>query len=296
MKVKKHSQREINKIFTFAVLLRLLLEGKTQTDISKTLNWSKQRTNYWIKQLEKEGLIQQELRAKIKTYSITPKGKKFLTWSKDTPKWEVFLHRVGLKFPIIESTSKFDGLDWKDVALKNWIKKVLKYQHIDGEFSIERNPNNLIIWCQEYVGNNPYKLFYEAIKDNLLFADNLETRYKVKLGIPQLYRKPHFGINEPIIARINEYIQVTGIEEWIDTTPFPGSTEFFDPLRVIQYLRMPNKIETCERRLQEITEQMKIFGEGMREHMKLISFLQELTVSLNKVANSLPNTTQLKDE
>jgi len=296
MKVKKHSQRELNKVFTFIILLDLVLKGKAQVDIARELKWSKQRTNYWIRQLEEEAFIQLETRTSTKIYCITPKGKKLLTWSKEAPKWEVFLHHVGLKFPILESTSKFDSLEWKDVPLKNWIKKVLKYQHIDGKFSIERNPDNLIIWCQEHVGVDHYKLFFESIKDTLLFADNLQTKYQVRLGSPVLYRKPHFGINEPIIARINEHVQVTGPEEWIESSPFPGSIEFFDPIRIMQYLRMPNKIEGCEKILHEIADQMKIFGDGMREHMKLISFLQELAISLKKVADSLQTTTQLKKE
>lgn len=171
------------------------------------------------------------------------------------------------------------------MPLKNWIKKVLKYQHIKGNYSIEQNPKNLIIWCQEYVGTDPYKLFYESIRDTLLFADNLQTKFKVNARM-----------RARIMTRINQYIQVTGTEEWIDTTPFPGSSEFFEPRRVIQYLRMPSKIETCEKILLEITEQMKIFGEGMKEHMKLISFLQELSISLNKVADSLQNRIQLPNE
>jgi len=295
MTTKKRSQRELNKVFTFVALLNLLLKGKSQTDITRELKWSKQRTNYWIKKLEKESYIQQENRSSTIIYGLTSKSKKFLTWSKDAPKWEVFLHHVALKFPILETTTKFDNLDWKEVHLKNWIKKVLKYQNIDGTFSLERNPENLIIWCQERVGVDPYKLFYESIRDILRFVDNLQNKNKVKLGTPALYRKPHFGINEPLMAIINESVQVSGPEEWTDSSPFPGSIEFFEPHRIMQYLRMPDKIESCEKILREITEQMKIFGEGMREHMKLISFLQELAVSLNKVADSLQTTKMAKE-
>lgn len=290
MTVKKYSPRELNKVLTFAALLTLILRGKSQADIARQLKWSKQKTNYWFRKLEKEKIIRQQTRSRTIIYEITSKGKKLLTWSKEAPKWEVFLHRVGLKFPILESSSTFDSLKWKEVPLNNWIKKVLKYQNIGGTFSIERNPKNLIIWCKERVGVNPYELFYESIRDILRFAENLQTKHKIKLGLPSLYRKPHFGINEPLMRGINQHVQVTGPNEWIDSSPFPGSIEFFDPIRIIQYLRMPDRIENCEKIMLEITGQMKIFGEGMKEHMKLISFLQELVISLKQVVDSLLTT------
>jgi DNA-binding MarR family transcriptional regulator len=293
MTVKKYSQRELNKVLTFAALLRLVLEGKSQADIARELKWSKQKTNYWFRKLEKEKLIQQENRSSTIVYGLTSKGKKFLTWSKDEPKWEIFLHHIGLKFPVLETTANFDNLNWKAVPLKNWTKKVLKYQNIDGSITIERTPENLIIWCQERVGVNPYHIFFESIRDTLQFTDSLQTKYKVRLGAPTLYCKPHFGINEPLMAIINENVQVSGPEEWTDSSPFPGSIEFFEPHRIMQYLKMPEKIENNEKVLLEITEQMKIFGDGMREHMKLISFLQELAVSLKKVVDSLQATIKI---
>lgn len=296
MTVKKSSQRELNKVLTFAALLTLVLKGKSQADIARELKWSKQRINYWIKQLEKESYIQQENRSSTIIYGLTSKGKKFLTWSKDAPKWEVFLHNLGLKFPILETTAKFDNLDWKDVRLKNWTKKVLKYQNIDGIISIERTPENLIIWCQERVGVNSYQIFFESIRDTLQFADSLQNKYQVRLGTPTLFRKPHFGINEPLMAIINDSVQVSGPKEWTDSSPFPGSIEFFEPYRIMQYLKMPEKIENSEKILLEITEQMKIFGDGMNEHMKLISCLQKLAVSLTKAADSLHTTTKSKKE
>ncbi len=290
MKVKNYSQRELNKIFTFIALLNLILKGKIQADIARELKWSKQKTNYWIKQLEKETLIREESRSSTKNYNVTSKGQKFLTWSKKAPKVEVFLHSVGLKFPILERSPEFDALNWKEVHLKNWIKKVLKYHHIKGIFSIERNPENLIIWCQERSGVDPYQLFFESFRDLLQFADNLQTKYNVKLGCPALYRKPHFGIDEPVLATVNQCVQVTGSQEWTDSSPFPGSVESFDPRRIVQYLKMPEKLDRYEKILREIAEQMKAFGDGMKEHMKLIYSIQDLTESLKEVADSLRKT------
>lgn len=192
----------------------------------------------------------------------------------------------------MESSLEFDALNWREIPLKNWIKKVLKYHSIEGNFSIERNPKNLVIWCQERSGMNPYQLFFESVSDILRFADSLQTKYQVKLGCPSLFRKPHFGIVEPLLANVTEYIQVTGTEEWIDVSPVPGSVEFFDPKRIVQYLRMPEKLDGYEKILREIAEQMKAFGEGMKEHMKLILALQELAVSLKEVTDSLLETSR----
>jgi len=107
------------------------------------------------------------------------------------------------------------------------------------------------------------------------------------LGCPSLARKPHFGIAEPLLTRVSKEVQVTGPEEWVDDSPVPGSVEFFDPMRIVQYLRMPETVNGLEKHLEEIAQQMKVFGERMKEHMKLISTLQELAESLKEAADSL---------
>ncbi len=296
MKVKNYGQRKLKRILIFVALLRQIAKGKSQVDIAKGWKWSKQKTNYWVKQLQKEAFIQEEVRSSTKIYGVTSKGKKFLTWSEKVLSREVFVHSLGLKFPILESSPEFDALEWREIRLKNWIKKVLKYHDIEGSFSIERNPKNLIVWCQERSGVNPYQLFFESLRDILRFADSLQTKYCVRLGCPSLFKKPHFGIVEPLLGKVNKVVQVSGAEEWTDESPAPGSVEFFDPRRIIRYLRMPDKLDHYENILTEMAEQMKAFGEGMNEHLKLISALHELALSLKKVADSLLKTSRSLDQ
>jgi hypothetical protein len=66
--------------------------------------------------------------------------------------------------------------------------------------------------------------------------------------------------------------------------------ESFDPRRIVQYLKMPEKLDRYEKILREIAEQMKAFGDGMKEHMKLIYSIQDLTESLKEVTDSLLKT------
>jgi hypothetical protein len=43
---------------------------------------------------------------------------------------------------------------------------------------------------------------------------------------------------------------------------------------------MPEMVENMAQQLGQVSEQMKLFGEGMREHMKLISTLQEVAFAM----------------
>jgi hypothetical protein len=183
--------------------------------------------------------------------------------------WRLFLHGVGLKFPVVETTSDFDRLDWKSIQLKNWIKKTLRYQGVDGDHTVERTPSNFIIWSQERSGVDPYELFFESIRDLLQFAMLLPHRYGVKLGSPSLVCKPHFGLIDPLFKRINKVVQVSGSTEWTDESPASGSVEFFDPRRIVAYLRMPEKVDDIAKQLAEVSHVLSGFGEGIKDHMTL---------------------------
>lgn len=288
--IKQLGQRSLNKIFTYRVILQLIMESRYQADIAQNLRWSKQKVNYWFRKLEHNGLIREEVTSSIKIFEVTSKGKDFLMRSENVFKSSLFLHGLGLKFSILDSDSRFDCLDWRDVKLRNWIKKTTKYHDVQGDFSIVRTTKNLIIWCKERNGVHPYQLFFESIRDVLRVARILQLKYGIKLGSPSMVKKPHFGLVDPLLVRVNEEVYVTGIEEWTDNSPASGSVEYFDPRRIVQYLRMPERVDDMAKELGKVAEELKVFGEGMKEHMKLISALQELSVSLKKVADSLLET------
>jgi hypothetical protein len=203
-------------------------------------------------------------------------GKDFLIRADGAFNFSLFLHGLGLKFPILESSQEFEALNWKDVKLKNWTKKTTTYFGLEGEYQIERTPSNLIVWCKGRSGTDPYQLLFESFKDILSFPSVLNSKYSVRLGSPTLVGKPHFGLVDPLFTRLNKIVLAKGQEEWTDDSPFPGSVEFFDPRRIVQYLRMPERVDDIARELGQISGQMKLFGDGMKEHMKLISALQEV--------------------
>jgi predicted transcriptional regulator len=219
---QRFSQREAAKIFTLRVLLKLIAEEKCQIHIANTLAWSKQKTNYWFRKLLNKGFIRDKVRSNIKIYELTEKGKEFLTRSEGAFNFSLFLHGLGLKFPIVESSRAFDGLNWKDVKLKNWTKKTTTYLGLEGEYHIERTPTNLIVWCKGLVGTDPYKLFFESFNDILSFPSVLYSKYGVRLGSPSLVGKPHFGLVDPLFARLNKIVLVNGLEEWTDNSPCRG--------------------------------------------------------------------------
>jgi len=282
VKVKHPSQRYLNEIFTYRALLTRILKGAYQSKISKHWKWSKQKVNYWFRKLKQVGLITEEVRSTITIYTLTRKGKDFLTWSEDAFKWSLFLHGLGLKFPLLDCDSRFEGLNWKVVPLKNWVKKTLRVQGVEGDFSVERTSKSVIVWCKGRCGVHPYQLFFEAVRDVLRFAQVLQRKYGVRLGAPSLVRKPHFGIVDPLLTRVNTEVQVTGLHEWTDDSPVPGSVEFFDPVRIVQYLRMPAKVDEMTQHLGEAADQLKVFGEGVKEHMKLIRALQDVATAMKE--------------
>ena len=63
------------------IILRMLGEGKSQSEVAETTGFSKQKVNYWSTKFVSQGWITEEYKGKPKRYRLTALGQRILTGS-----------------------------------------------------------------------------------------------------------------------------------------------------------------------------------------------------------------------
>lgn len=167
----------------------------TPYEITKKLQISKQRVNYWLKKFKKEGWIECPFHG---NYEITDSGKTVLeTYEQQFNKDLVRLENMRYSYPII------DGLDslikkrrWdKEQSLKNGVVVYHTKDH-DMHVRVIAGKNNpcLEITCKQLLGEDIYELMYQARELIDYVAEEFVKDYSLVLGKCKPVMQPEWAI------------------------------------------------------------------------------------------------------
>jgi len=260
------------------------------------LGISRQHVGYYVKKLVKQGILQREVRDKATFYSLTERGKNFLVEMEKrfVPARTVRLHNVVFLFPIVVQPRL--PVDWRRVELQNWTQLVGSELGL----TVRKNPDSVEVFCDVVEGTDPYELMLRAHDEAGRLATHLEQKFQMKLGRPALSRKPHFHVSDPVAEHVGKFMEFSDDVGKVDESEGFGELDLYDPNFVKNYMiaftTLPGLVQRQERELGEIKDTMKVFAEGMKQHMALIGELRETTKGINTVVTRLERLTAPKEK
>jgi hypothetical protein len=245
-------------------ILKLLAFGRYCAEIARMLKMSKPHVAYYTKILEKIGFIRREERSNIVTYLLTSEGKDFLDKSErvlaGSRIWR--LHNIKYRYGLIR-----DGVwpnEWRRVEMMNWTALL----GLEGGVNVLHTPSSVIISVDALYGENPVKLQDDArcLADRT--AKALMAKYNCLLLEGKICRKPHIAIDDPVAQLVSQYFEVSTPNAKIDCSEGPGEIEYFGVKNAIDYLRMPQTVQTTAEKLEALSDDI----------VELKATLEELTL------------------
>lgn len=288
--------RTKNKIY------RLLIEGKTASQISEKLNIDKGYVSRIIRQLERGGYI----------HCVNPKGKpkfyekteKSLNRSKLTILTPDKLTRLShrLEIEVQKSTFMFNIIippkqeKWDKEYKWNRVQ-VQQYSHpfknfgdiLFRRFKSKNKDQLLIILPRILIDKNNIENAERILTEYAIKAGAwIQKRFKMRLGLPEICQKPHFAVpaREPEVIDALKKTTLKVGDIMADSSP-PScipEIESTDHRDVINYLDAINKIKHIEDILQkqrellfETIEKMDLIAENQKQLIKITAMLSNIS-------------------
>ena len=255
-----------------------LIDANYPTKVAKLLGMSRQHVHYYLKKLEKAGLVKRVGLRWPAFYETTEQGKKFLTGCEGLKPSFVFrLHNCVLKYPILEEPVQ--PVDWRRVEKMNWSALIGSELGL----TVEQTTRHVLVYCDAVEGRDPSELLLLAKDAADRVAAHLRLKYGIRLGEGSLARKVHLGVYDPVAALVSRYWQVSDDVAKVDKSEGFGEIDWLSVEAAKDYLLMPQNVK----RLIQIQEN---FANAMNEHLKLIEALQALTQKMDKVVEKLSSS------
>lgn len=235
----------------YVEILSHISQGKFQAQIARVLNIDKSLVSYYVKKGIALDHIRDEVRDVIRVLNLTQPGEKFLDqYSKlNNPSVPpIRLENMRFKASIIEMPST--PVNWGNVEMKNWRQHNFRVDNVKVKVNLGKNPTiEFIITPMD--GNDPWKLYADAVYDCIMVLARLEYYYKMKIGRPEPSSGAEWVVYDPIAkesCKYNGQINYHGFAKVNASKPRRiGEFEFHDPRALIDYLRMPATVSEIEK-------------------------------------------------
>jgi hypothetical protein len=266
-------------------IIKMLEAGYYPAYIADTLGKSRGHIQYYLNHLEnacyievKPHLYVTKSRGVIKLYQVTQAGSNFLAdIERGAVGRRLRLHNVYWKFPLVDDPRI--PIDWRRVEMTNWTQFV----GTELGFRVRKNPHSVEILSGVADGSNPFELLLKSFMEANRVARHLEDKFRMRLGIPSLSRKPHFGIYDPVADVYSKFFQLDTSLAKIDRSEGLGEIDWLSPYASEDYLKMPKRISRIEENQRSLLEGQRLFNEGMLRHMELIEEIRQLVEILEDV-------------
>lgn len=257
-------------------ILKQIAAGNYPAKVARILGLSRSHVHYYLKRMEKAGLIKREGPRWPVFYTVTPQCSKFLDGIERglVPGPVVRLHNCVFRYPILVQPSV--DLDWRRVQLTNWSQFLGR----EGGLTVRKNTGSLEVFCDVMEGRDPNELLILAKEEADRVAKALEARLGMRLGEGKPSRKAHFGIYDPVAALVSKHWELSDDVGKIDESEGHGELDWFSSEAAKDYLLMPGYV----RKLLEI---QRTFAVAMEQHMALIQELREVAKTLKAAIENI---------
>jgi DNA-binding MarR family transcriptional regulator len=237
-------------------ILKRIEVGDYPSKIARIYGWSKQHVFYYIRKLEKAGLVRRQVRSNVVFYELTGKGQKVLTSCEGV----VFgsgvyrLHKCQVLFPIVREGVYPVG-DFRRVEMVNWTA-LLGLVH---GVHVRKTTRHWIVHVEALYGRYPGELF--ALAKNLgdRVARGLMSKYGVLLGEGQVGKGYELAIDDPVAKLLSRYFTISTSKRKMDHSPgeLEGEIDHLSRDAAVEYLLMPERVKKLEGQILGLSSQVE---------------------------------------
>jgi len=289
--VKKRSK----KIELYLTIVDEIKNNNSPIDICSKYSISKQKLQYYLNDLKKEGIIKKigygtwEVQKEVQKSSLGLRADKPLT----------NLHALQIKFPILQGKVKDNDWEIKN-KLNNWFPKYKKLDQLGG-LTIRNNNNKSItvhaktrnISSLDEVSNLAFKIrayINDFFKKQGVILDvfNAETK-NLNLATEDKNSESMIRKGEKFELNLNKKSEKIfpqdkiAAKAWIDGSPFKFSAETNDLEWKREYLSMPFRIANMIYVMESMTGNLAYIAENYKSHVKLVEEGSKVFKRLNNL-------------
>jgi len=252
-------------------ILKRIEVGDYSSKIARMYGWSKQNVFYYLKKLEKAGLIRRKVRSSAVFYELTGKGQKVLTSCEGV----VFssgvyrLHKCQVLFPIIQE-GEYPADDFRQVEMVNWTA-LLGLVH---GIKVRKTTRHWIVYVETLYGRYSGELF--ALAKNLgdRVARGLMSKYGVLLGASQIGKGYELAIDDPVAKLLSRFFTISTPKRKMDHSlgELEGEIDHLSRDAAVEYLLMPERVKKLEGQILRLSSQIDDLQTDIHQ---LVQFLKE---------------------
>jgi len=267
-------------------ILKRVEVGDYPSKIARIYGWSKQHVFYYLKKLQKAGLVRRQVRSSVVFYELTHKGKELLGSCEGVVYGSgVFrLHRCRVKFPIVREGYYPRGR-FREVELVNWSQLL----GLERGVAVQKTTRHWVVNVETLFGRHPGELF--GLAKNLAdrVAESMVLKYGVVLGVGQVCKGYELAIDDPVAKLLARYFTVATPNRKMDHSlgELEGEIDHLSRDAAIEYLMMPERVKKVEGQLAGALSKLDDLEKDVHD---LVQVLKEAAAP--KENHSLP----LKDE
>jgi len=231
--------------------------------IGRARGWKKQHVAYYVRKLEKAGLIRRVRRSSFVDYELTDRGQNFLVSCEGVLfSSGVFrLHRCFFKFPIVREGVYPSG-DFKRVEMQNWTALLGLEQGV----KVRKTTTSWIVHVEMLYGRSPGELVNLANNLADIVSQGLMSKYGCVLGQGMINRRHELGVDDPVAQLLNQYFTVSTPKRVIDDSPGDdmGEIDHLGRDAAVEYLLMPERVKKVEGQVEVIGSDLEAMKSDMR--------------------------------
>jgi predicted transcriptional regulator len=253
--------------------------------IGRARGWSKQHVAYYVKKLEKAGLIRKLKRSNIVDYELTKRGQDFLISCEGVLfSSGVFrLHRCFYKFPILRE-GVYPAGNFRRVEMVNWTA-LLGTEH---GVKVRHTTTSWIVHVETLYGRSPGELVTLAKNLADRVAQGLMSKYGVVLDQGAINKRHELGVDDPVAQLLNRYFCVSTPKRVIDDSPGEdeGELDHIGRDAAVEYLMMPERVKKLEGQVENVLSDLDKISVAL-EKLPNLEKLEKIGDNLHKITGIL---------
>ncbi len=258
-------------------ILKGIEVGDYPAKIARVHGWSRQHVTYYVKKLDKAGLIRRLKRSNFVDFKLTDRGKNFLISCEGVLfSSGVFrLHRCFFKFPVLREGVYPSG-DFKRVEMQNWTALL----GLEMGVKVRHTTTSWIVHVETLYGRSPGELVTQAKNLADRVAASLQSKYGVVLGDGSINRRHELGVDDPVAQLLNRYFTISSPKRVVDDSPGEDEGELDNLGRdaAVEYLLMPERVKKVEGQIELLGSDVEAIRVDLGKVAVALSKLVNLTI------------------
>ena len=249
-------------------ILKRIEVGDYPSKIARLYGWSKQHVFYYLKKLEKAGLVRRKIRSSIVFYELTSRGQKVLTSCEGIvySSGVCRLHKCQVLFPIVRE-GFYPAGDFREVEMVNWTALLGWYMVL----SVRKTSRHWIVPVETLYGRSPEELIGLAKNLGDRVARVLMSKYGVLLGEGQVGKGYELAIDDPVAKLLSRYFTISTSKRKMDHSQGELEGERPPKQRCNGGISlMPKRVKKLEGQLLSLSTQMEDLRSDMHQLVQVL--------------------------